>query len=418
MCLYCSDSSVNSTDTCCYNANAQNRCIGVQLPNVTSNLPPITVTTTSTVTPTPSVSAESEEKSGLSGGAIAGITIGSLAGVALVAAVLLFFCRRRQYYGAKRAAVFNQPSRTHRNPSMAFAPAGSANSGSGYEVLAGGRVARMSALEDGSRREVSPPPPVPGLVLGAMNNSSSSDFGLEDSPNHRKYSSQQRPMNLPPPGRNASLSSTSMLTDNAMTPISGDEKPPEFGGTQSEQLAYFKDYYSSEDIHPGDKVATLWAYQPRADDEFELERGDVLRIVGIWDDGRLLFIQIRWGYLPEAGWATGVRLPERAEDVIRRRELRDSGVSASQTSRNSQRRASSPIPSSEVKAFPLVCVCLPEHWQKTIESDVQGSDYVTQNPDDPADEDESRTTLQDRRIGEKSSSRFKEDLNVGPSPQP
>jgi hypothetical protein len=53
----------------------------------------------------------------------------------------------------------------------------------------------------------------------------------------------------------------------------------------SEQLPYFKDYYSSEDIHPGDKVACLWAYAPRAPDEFELERGDMLKVIGIWDDG-------------------------------------------------------------------------------------------------------------------------------------
>lgn len=56
-------------------------------------------------------------------------------------------------------------------------------------------------------------------------------------------------------------------------------------GPQSEQLPYFKDYYSAEDIHPGDRVATLWAYSPRAPDEFELDRGDMIKVVGIWDDG-------------------------------------------------------------------------------------------------------------------------------------
>lgn len=119
---------------------------------------------------------------------------------------------------------------------------------------------------------------------------------------------------------------------------------------QSEQLPYFKDYYSNEDIHPGDKVSVLWAYQPRAGDEFELERGDMLKVVGIWDDG----------------WATGVRINERAEDHEGLPNTqRDSGV-AQQTARNN-----SPAPSGEIKAFPLVCVCVPEAWKKTVDGDGQ-----------------------------------------------
>ena len=118
---------------------------------------------------------------------------------------------------------------------------------------------------------------------------------------------------------------------------------------QSEQLAFFKDYYSEDDIHPGEKVAVLWAYAPRAGDEFELERGDMLRVVGIWDDG----------------WATGVRVSDRAEDYDGKHKVqRDSGVS-----NGSGARPDSPVPSGEIKAFPMVCVCLPEAWKKTVEGD-------------------------------------------------
>ena len=109
--------------------------------------------------------------------------------------------------------------------------------------------------------------------------------------------------------------------------------PEGMGSGTSEQLPYFKDYYSQDEIHPNDKVATLWAYQPRAGDEFELERGDMLRVVGIWDDG----------------WATGVRINERAEDYDgKRRLLRDSGVS-----NGSGEGTQSPLPSGEIKAFPV-----------------------------------------------------------------
>lgn len=108
--------------------------------------------------------------------------------------------------------------------------------------------------------------------------------------------------------------------------------------------------------------------------------------------------------------------------------MRDSGVSASQTSRASQRRTSSPPPGTDVKAFPLVCVCLPEHWQKTIDSDAQGSDYAGFSSDPPEEEQEMHGRLHDddprtpdRKITQKSSSRFREDLNVprsGPSSSP
>jgi hypothetical protein len=134
---------------------------------------------------------------------------------------------------------------------------------------------------------------------------------------------------------------------------------------QSEQLSSFKDYYSQEEIHPNDKVATLWAYQPRAGDEFELERGDMLKVIGIWDDG----------------WATGVRLTERAEDFDKHKAERDSGVSMEGARNSREQRASSPPPTGEIKAFPLVCVCLPQHWKKTIEGDSgEGSSSGAQQP--------------------------------------
>ncbi|KAJ4230754.1 hypothetical protein NW757_013952 [Fusarium falciforme] len=49
---------------------------------------------------------------------------------------------------------------------------------------------------------------------------------------------------------------------------------------KSEQLP-FKDFYSQNDIRPGDRVTVLWM---DATDVFFLERGDMFKIVGIWDD--------------------------------------------------------------------------------------------------------------------------------------
>ncbi len=236
----------------------------------------------------------------------------------------------------------------------------------GFEVLPGGRIARMSALEGHSGD--SPPRGGTGsttmdgatgaaagygaaAAYGAGRNkqggSSSSSFG--DSPNSDHRGGVLRP---PPTGRrHGSLSSNSVLGEDPNSPVSSGNgmSSPNMASQQSEQLPYFKDYYSQDEIHPGDKVATLWAYQPRAGDEFMLERGDMLKVVGIWDDG----------------WATGVMVDERADEwEAKRNAQRDSGISNA----SSVREASPPI-SGEIKAFPLVCVCLPEHWKKTIEGD-------------------------------------------------
>lgn len=239
---------------------------------------------------------------------------------------------------------------------MTYKPVGSSGSAApaGYEVLPGGRIARMSALEghSGDSRLEMAAIGAGGAAAGAASRrheqSSSSDFG--DSPISGVRGGILRP---PPTGkRNGSLSSGSALgVEDPSSPQSGSggmSSPLGLASQQSEQLAYFRDYYSQDEIHPGDKVAALWAYQPRAGDEFPLERGDMLKVVGIWDDG----------------WATGVLIDERAEDwEAAHNAQRDSGVSNG----SGGRRDTSPAASGEIKAFPLVCVCLPQHWRKTIE---------------------------------------------------
>ena len=175
--------------------------------------------------------------------------------------------------------------------------------------------------------------------------SSESDPSYGSSPESHDYPSIAGP--LPTGRRTGSLSSASALGMLSGTESGNAYSSPEDMASQSEQLPFFKDYYSANDIHPGDKVATLWDYQPRAADEFLLERGDMLKVVGIWDDG----------------WATGLRVADRAEDYDskQRERQRDSGISSSE-----EGRAQTPT-FGETKAFPLVCVCLPQHWRKTIE---------------------------------------------------
>ncbi|KAM7200060.1 Carcinoembryonic antigen-related cell adhesion molecule 1 [Naviculisporaceae sp. PSN 640] len=363
LCSYCASGGQNSTDTCCYNSNAEGRCANVVLPSITQtmNFPAPTSTSTPSATSSP---VTKDGGRGLAAGAIAGIVIGSVV-AALLLAFLLWYClvgKKRR--GSQNGSVFNQPSPARKGPPTAQV---GQNVPQGYEVLPGGRIARMSALENHSAESPSrhgarnigtgaTMTSAAGYTAGSRrrgdDHSSSDGFGDSPAQSDRGTSGVLRP---PPTAmrRNGSLSSSSILGgEDPQSPTSagGMSSPQGMASQQSEQLPFFRDYYSHDDIHPGDRVAVLWAYQPRAADEFALERGDMLKVVGIWDDG----------------WATGILVDERAEEwEARRQAQRDSGVSNT----SGRLRDPSPPVSGEIKAFPLVCVCLPEHWKKTIDGD-------------------------------------------------
>lgn len=340
LCSYCAASSPNATDSCCVFSDTETECEGVVLPVVaTSTLSALFTSSTSHASEASATSSKTAtaagHKGGLSGGAIAGIVLGSILGAFLLLALFIGACvlfRRRQQ-NSPASSVFNQPVQARRpgTAEMAFRNDGAHSQRESPSVLPGGRVTRMSALEsapaDGDDRN--------GRATTAKSLSDAastrSPAGMASAPPRRRPS--------------GSLSGDSMLAMGGVESSPGENfSSPET--TRSEQLEFFKDYYSPDEIHRRDLVAALWAYQPRANDEFELERGDMLKVLGIWDDG----------------WATGVRVRMDAEDWRPEdKTQRDSGMSSS--------RSTSPSEYGQVKAFPLVCVCLPQHWRKTIEGE-------------------------------------------------
>ncbi|KAF1996253.1 hypothetical protein P154DRAFT_443671 [Amniculicola lignicola CBS 123094] len=343
LCSYCGASSPNATDSCCVNAGVEQRCVNVQLPTTTS-MPPLFPSSTSSSISSTATSAgagtgASQSGSGLSGGAIAGIVVGAILGAALILAAVIFFCvHLRKKKQSEAGSILNTPSPTRQTmpgPAMSYHDGATA-----APVLPGARVARMSALE------------------GSTSSERHSSRGVGAMGAYREYESPESDRSRlgggTLPKREGSLSSHSALavTDGHSSPRSSNpdrnfSSPEGVASGQSEQLQFFKDYYSQDDIHPNDTVAVLWAYAPRANDEFELERGDMLKVVGIWDDG----------------WATGVKISESAEQWEARKSVqRDSGVS------NGSRQSRTET-ENEIKAFPLVCVCLPQHWRKTIEGE-------------------------------------------------
>lgn len=329
LCSFCASSSPNSTDSCCIGADVEERCIGVELP-ITTPVAPLFPNGTATPTGEATAAAgddSDESDDELSGGAIAGIAVGSVLGFLLVVGLAVFFCIKSRKRSQRNTSIFNQPSppRAGPQPMMSY-------SGDGISpTQGGGRVTRMAALE-GTSGSSDSRHSFPSQVVPRSYNASSSD-AYNDTPRTTSGAFDGRP-----PKRRGSASSHSMLAlgdDSVSPPRDGSEaysSPEGVASGQSEQLALFKDYYSQDEIRPGDAVATLWAYQPRANDEFELERGDMLKIVGIWDDG----------------WATGIRITEKAEEWHqRKKEQRDSGMSNGS-------RGSNPIAvDGDIKAFPV-----------------------------------------------------------------
>ncbi|CAD0097889.1 unnamed protein product [Aureobasidium mustum] len=358
LCSYCAASSPNATDSCCVFSNTTTRCENVVLPIVaTSSMQPLFTSTssakssTATRSPSSTSSPTTQKRKGLSGGAIAGIVIGSLLGVFILLALLILACvfLRRRKQASPATSVFNQPVRSRQGgapPAMAYRHDGASRSQNDrIEALPGGRVTRMAALE--------------AVSSGSERNTRSPTTALDSTPDAQRTPHSHAGGIDPPPRRNGSLSSGSLLAFGTHDSPARDGISSPEGTSESEQLSFFKDYYSQDDIHPGDLVSSLWAYQPRAADEFDLERGDMVKVVGIWDDG----------------WATGVRVSMRAEDWQSKGKLqRDSGMSSGQAS---------PEEHGPVKAFPLVCVCLPQHWRRTIEGDSTDVGTMDDRPNSP-----------------------------------
>lgn len=291
LCTYCAASTVNSTDSCCVESQVETRCQGVRLPSFT-NLGVLFTTTVSaggtTVTAAPTGAAGSTStngREGLSGGQIAGIVVGSVLGGLLLLGLLLcggLLMRRRrkardeQEIGYKRS----QPTGTISPPVTHTYQARMPPTQAPARPPGGGRIVGMTALNanDSSGTSASPSPnnqSTPDSMLAA---------GIAPIPRRRDHANPQQRYD-------GSSPSPALGGPGVIAGTAPHQQSPE-GSQESEQMDSFKDYYSSQDIHVGDLVSVLWAYQPRADDELPLERGEMLRIVGIWDDG----------------WATAVRM--------------------------------------------------------------------------------------------------------------
>lgn len=252
LCLHCQGGTVNSTSTCCYEANVEKRCQGVKLPTIVDVPPGLLPTESAAPKPGTGNGGGSNQ---LTGGAIAGIVIGSVIALCSIIFLILYWRRRKQIQASM--LYLNRPSphqRTSPERNMAYSanPNPNPTPQTPVDNGAGGRIARMSALEsrntsrNASAAQQNSPPPLPLQERPSHRiiRSTSADFrGLEDSPNTRrsaKYTGDSRPTHPAPRDRNASLSSTSILVSEKHGSDSEKEDSGVIGSPVSEQLPYFK----------------------------------------------------------------------------------------------------------------------------------------------------------------------------------
>jgi hypothetical protein len=154
-------------------------------------------------------------------------------------------------------------------------------------------------------------------------------------------------------GKRGSRTSTTLSTLSPGTELS-----------EAASVSVIADHYSTNAIVQQSDVVALWSYSPRLADEMALERGDVVRIENLYDDG----------------WGLGRKLKTKIWDLPEERSTeRDSGIGTShRASSSTTHRLSSEMPpgssrsdkgkekevseTGSVKAFPMVCVCHRDAW--------------------------------------------------------
>lgn len=304
LCHYCAKSSENATDSCCVEAKAETRCNGINLPSVT--IPPLFPPSIKSVDFSGAPPAVGDQ--GLSGGKVAGAVIGGLAaGAVLLLALLFWFLRRRGRSGFMQP---RQPVSPERKSSLT--PPADADAAAAAAMFVGNQQQQQSSpagKRETSQRGVDQNPLPAGIRTASLGDhasdgaiSSRNEHSLIPAALYAATPIQPRRTPPPPPPPPAPPAHSSSSPEESSATSGNDSSQSDSASPtstdHSERLTSFKDHYSPDDIHPNDEVAVLWPYLPRAPDEFQLERGEMLRIVGIWDDG----------------WATGYKVNSRAED--------------------------------------------------------------------------------------------------------
>ncbi|OLL26121.1 hypothetical protein NEOLI_000627 [Neolecta irregularis DAH-3] len=343
LCEFCNSPS-NASSICCSNSDLST-CKHINLP-VSPTIPASLLPTPGSVAPMASSTIHGD--TGLSPARIA------------VAFALIFAIFRRRLNVTGNAFNQNYPPSSRRQKMKQNIPPSQL-----YATPPGG-VARLSALrqpdddeEEFALRSTQPPLPSKQEQMRTREIS-----GPEGSISTSSMTPTSISKSLKPPLRaneKRSSGSSGLVPMTVLTSSSPNSGPPvsqhpsytetisNSEGDMAESMNEYSDHYSSKIITPGSFAAALWTYEPKMADEMALERGDLVKIVAVWNDG----------------WATGIKTSRKIwhQDVVDR-EVRESASTMHSATPLLHGEEETFV--SEIKAFPLVCVCHKSAWSEII----------------------------------------------------
>ncbi|KAG4306419.1 hypothetical protein PORY_000407 [Pneumocystis oryctolagi] len=126
-----------------------------------------------------------------------------------------------------------------------------------------------------------------------------------------------------------------------------------------------KDYYSDHQITRNTEVVALYMYKPKMPDEMTLEKGDIIHVVSVWDDG----------------WCSGIKTGKMSNFDSEKNTSKDDIEYLENINKNaSESKTQAQTDELIIKVFPLVCVCHKDSWKKIVISDISPSSTLKSAP--------------------------------------
>ncbi|KAG5437753.1 hypothetical protein PCANB_000466 [Pneumocystis canis] len=120
-----------------------------------------------------------------------------------------------------------------------------------------------------------------------------------------------------------------------------------------------KDYYSDHQITRNTEVVALYIYEPKMPDEMILEKGDLIHVISVWDDG----------------WCSGIKIGKLNHSNPKKSNISESNIKYLGNNDKNISESKEEFQTDEliIKVFPLVCVCHKDSWKEINESNISPS---------------------------------------------
>ncbi|KTW26673.1 hypothetical protein T552_02682 [Pneumocystis carinii B80] len=388
LCQYCNSSFSNSIDTCCALSNLSHCAslnYSISVPSLTDLIPTFTTSTTSNTISSsslPTIPINKQEKNNaakLSQKTISFIIILSIVIIIIILSLLILliilsFNKRRKIrntmskLNAKQPFIEEDPYK--RNYLSLFRTENNSNTlnHSTIPIQRNYDYFNRAIITSTSEKE-----------LPSINNQNKQFKSYKNSYNIANSNKNQKLyQNTTPSLKFDSYKSlnhnTSQITENNSESINTitlkNSKSRPTSSIEQDRVAILpivmsmKDYYSDHQITRNTEVVALYIYEPKMPDEMILERGDIIHVVSVWDDG----------------WCSGIKIGK-LDNFNTKNAFKNNIKCLQSTSKNiSKLETEIQIDELTIKAFPLVCVCHKDSWKDVIESDISPSSTLKSAP--------------------------------------